>query len=56
MFLLVNLLLGEIPETLGLLLFGIALIIVTVGLRWVLSNHEKSEMTEESLEKLSGKN
>jgi hypothetical protein len=41
-----NLLLGSMPETLGLLLFGIALIAITVGLRWFLDGMENKEITD----------
>lgn len=39
-----NTLLGGIPESIGLLLFGIVLVAVTVGLRWFMS--EESEQME----------
>jgi hypothetical protein len=42
-----NLLLGDMPETLGLLLFGVALVAVTVGLRWVLGENQKRETAED---------
>jgi hypothetical protein len=35
-----NLLLGYVPESLGLLLFGVGLIVLTVVLRWILSRVE----------------
>ncbi|NNE99593.1 MAG: hypothetical protein HKN25_11290 [Pyrinomonadaceae bacterium] len=34
-----NILLGGIPESVGLLLFGIALIVLPVGLRWLTSDN-----------------
>ena len=45
-----NLLLGFVPETIGLLLFGVALIIVTVGLRWFLNEKTEEENSIETLE------
>ncbi len=56
MFLIVNLLIGDIPETLGLLLFGAGLVAITIGLRWVLNENQKEEIAEERVEKLAGKN
>lgn len=35
-----NLLLGGMPESLGLLIFGIGLISLTIGLRWILKHSE----------------
>jgi hypothetical protein len=37
-----NLLLGFMPESLGLLIFGIGLIGLTVGLRWMLKHGEEN--------------
>ncbi len=51
--LLKNIILGDIPESLGLLLFGISLIAITIGLRWFLDMNEKKNGREESLEKLA---
>ncbi len=51
----VNSLLGEIPEAIGLLLFGISLIAITVGLRWFLDMKEKEANVEENLEKLASR-
>lgn len=45
-----NLLLGYMPEPLGLLVFGIFLIILAVGLRWVFKKNENSE-SEKGIEK-----
>ncbi len=50
-----NTLLGKIPESLGLLLFGISLIAITIGLRWFLDMSEKKNGREENLEKLAGR-
>jgi len=50
MNLLSNLLSGDMPEALGLLLFGIALIAVTAGTRWVLHQTETPETGGERLE------
>lgn len=36
-----NLLLGFMPESLGLLLFGIGLIVFAVSLRWIFNRTEK---------------
>lgn len=46
-----NLLLGFMPESLGMLLFGIGLIGFAVGLRWVFSrveNIKKKTFSDES--------
>lgn len=48
-----NLLLGYVPETLGLLLFGVALIAITVLLRWILSINEQENNSQENLEVLA---
>ncbi|MGI8787497.1 MAG: hypothetical protein ACR2HG_07045 [Pyrinomonadaceae bacterium] len=37
-----NLLLGFIPESLGLLLFGIGLIAFAVSLRWIFNRNEEN--------------
>jgi hypothetical protein len=37
-----NLLFGFIPESLGTLLFGVGLVLLAVGLRWIFKNIEKS--------------
>ncbi len=47
-----NLILGFIPESIGLLIFGIILIGVTVGLRWALRKGEAEE--EGKVEKTTG--
>lgn len=47
-----NLLLGFVPETLGLLLFGLALVAVTVGIRWFFGDAENDNTGEENLEVL----
>lgn len=39
-----NTLLGFIPESLGLLLFGVGLVILTFGLRWVLNRAETEKI------------
>ena len=41
-----NLLLGFVPESLGLLIFGVGLILLTVALRAVLKRSEKSAKEE----------
>lgn len=41
-----NLILGFVPESLGLLIFGIILIGVTVGLRWALKKGEGNAETK----------
>lgn len=51
-----NLLLGGMPETLGLLLFGIALIVTTVGLRWFFDLAEKKETAKANLENFTREN
>ncbi|MGI8670548.1 MAG: hypothetical protein ACR2J3_12015 [Aridibacter sp.] len=50
-----NTLLGDIPESVGLLLFGISLIAITIGLRWFLDMNEKKNVREDNLEKLAGR-
>ena len=35
-----NLILGFVPESLGLLIFGVVLIALTVALRWILKRGE----------------
>jgi hypothetical protein len=37
-----NLLLGVMPESLGLLIFGIGLVVLTIGLRWILKRSEEN--------------
>ena len=44
-----SLLLVFVPESLGVLIFGIALVLLTAGLRWVLKRSEKS--TDGEIEK-----
>ncbi len=44
-----NLLLGFVPESLGLLIFGVGLIGVTVALRWIFGKSEAR--TEGKVEK-----
>lgn len=51
-----NLLLGAIPETAGLLLFGVSLVVITIGLRWFLNESEKKNNAEEILERVTKKN
>lgn len=41
-----NLILGFVPESLGLLIFGIGLIGVTVALRWLLRKSEAQSEAE----------
>jgi hypothetical protein len=43
-----NLLLGYVPESIGLLAFGIVLIAFAVGLRWIFNRNE--EKAEENFE------
>ncbi len=42
LFKIANQLLGIIPESLGLLIFGVGLILLTIGLRWIMKRSEKS--------------
>ena len=48
-----NLLLGFVPESLGLLVFGVGLILLTVGLRWFMKRNEK--ITDSAAEKMAEK-
>ena len=48
-----NLLLGFVPESLGLLIFGVGLILLTVGLRWFMKRNEKS--ADSPVEKMAEK-
>jgi hypothetical protein len=41
-----NLFLGFIPESIGLLIFGIGLVLLTIGLRWIMKRGEKSAEKE----------
>ena len=47
-----NLILGFMPESLGLLIFGIALIALTIGLRWILKKSESE--SNAAVEKTGG--
>ena len=49
-----NLLLGFVPETVGLLLFGGVLIAVTVGVRWFFNESEEDKSNLENIETLAG--
>ena len=48
-----NLLLGFVPESLGLLIFGVGLILLTIGLRWIMKRNQKS--TDSAVEKMAEK-
>ncbi len=48
-----NLLLGFVPESFGLLIFGVGLILLTAGLRWFIKRNKKS--TDSAVEKAAGK-
>ena len=50
-----NLLLGFVPESIGLLLFGMALVAITVFLRWFLNENENEEIAEDKFEKIASK-
>jgi len=39
-----SLLLGFIPESLGLLIFGVGLIVLTFGLRWIMNRVETQKV------------
>ena len=41
-----NLILGVVPESLEVLIFGVALVLLTIGLRWVLKRSEKDAGSE----------
>lgn len=43
-----NLLLGIVPESLGLLIFGVGLIGLTFGLRWILNRVETPKIEQKS--------
>jgi len=49
-----NLLLGFIPESLGLLIFGAGLILFTVSLRWIFNRREDLGNSENFSENLHG--
>ncbi len=42
MSLLLAVILGLIPEPLEILIFGVALVLITIGLRWLMKRGEKS--------------
>jgi hypothetical protein len=46
-----NLLLGVMPESLGLLIFGIGLVVLTIGLRWILKRSEENAKNIEEISK-----
>jgi hypothetical protein len=50
-----NLLLGLVPESLALLMFGVSLIVFTVSVRRVTDRKNDSKQLENSLEKLAKK-
>jgi hypothetical protein len=50
-----NLLLGVVPESLALLMFGVSLIAFTVGVRRVIDGKEDAKKLENNLEKLAKK-
>jgi hypothetical protein len=50
-----NLLLGVVPESLALLLFGVSLIAFTVGVRKVTDAKTNAKKLENNLEKLAKK-
>jgi hypothetical protein len=50
-----NLLLGVVPESLALLMFGVSLIVFTVGVRRILDRKEDTKKLENNLEKLAKK-
>lgn len=37
-----NLILGFVPESLGLLIFGVALVLLAIGLRWFMKRTEEN--------------
>lgn len=43
-----NLLLGFIPESVGLLIFGVGLVVLTIGLRWIFNRVEAGKNERES--------
>lgn len=51
-----NLLLGDVPEPLGLFLFGGVLISLTVILRWFLSEDDSPEPIKRKIRDLTRKN
>ncbi len=46
-----NLLLGFMPESLGLLIFGFALVVFAVGMRRILDRKDERQLIEESKRK-----
>jgi hypothetical protein len=49
-----NLILGFVPESLGLLVFGVGLILLAIGLRAILKRSAKN--TDGEIEKIAEKN
>ena len=47
-----NILLGGIPESIGLLIFGIALVVVAIGLRWFLGGEVEQPNAGEAVKNL----
>ncbi len=47
-----NILLGSSPESVGLLMFGIALVAVTVGLRWFMREDVEDAKSQEAVKSL----
>lgn len=45
-----NLLFGFISETGAIMIFGICLIIATIGIRWLLNKYEESTKSKEEFE------
>jgi hypothetical protein len=48
-------LLGIVPESLALLMFGVSLIVFTVGVRRIFDRKDDTKQLESSLEKLAKK-
>ncbi len=43
-----NLLIGSVPESIGLLFFGVGLVAITIFLRWFLNENDDKEVLKES--------
>ncbi len=47
-----NLILGVVPETLGMFLFGLVLVVLAIGLRWVIGDDHENFADKEPVNML----